>query len=64
MTKEKNKLYIEVKIAWWLKLYLFGVVMTALLTKLEPDWIKVHLTVSKAIKCKFTNKKPLKKFTA
>lgn len=64
MAKKPLTIYIEVKIAWWLKPYLFGVVITALITRLEPDWIKVGKTASKAIKCKFTNKKPLSKLTA
>ena len=64
MAAKNLKLYIVVKIAWWLKPYLLGVVLTAQITKQEPDWVKVHKTVAKAIKCKFTNVKPLKKFTA
>lgn len=64
MAKKTLTIYIEVKIAWWPKPYLFGVVITALITRLEPDWIKVGKTASKAIKCKFTNKKPLSKLTA
>ena len=64
MAKRNLTLYIEVKIAWWLKPYLFGVVITALITRLEPDWVKVHMTVSKAIKCKFTTQKPLSKLSA
>lgn len=64
MAKTKLHLYIKVNIAWWLKPYLFGVVMTALITRLEPDWVKVGLTASKAIKCKFTTQKPLSKLAA
>lgn len=64
MAKKPLTIYIEVKIAWRLKPYLFGVVITALITRLEPDWIKVGKTASKAIKCKFTNKKPPSKLTA
>lgn len=64
MAKKHLTLYIEVKIAWWLKPYLFGVVITALITRLEPDWVKVGLTASKAIKCKFTTQKPLSKLSA
>jgi len=64
MAKKPLTIYIEVKIAWWLKPYLFGVVITALITRLEPDWIKVGKTASKAIKCKFTNKKPFSKLSA
>lgn len=50
MAKKTLTIYIEVKIALWLKPYLFGVVITALITRLEPDWIKVGKTASKAIK--------------
>ena len=64
MAKRNLKLYVKVKIAWWLKPYLFGVVITALITRLEPDWVKVGLTASKAIKCKFTTQKPVSKLTA
>jgi len=64
MAKKTLTIYIEVKIAWWLRPYLFGVVITALITRLEPDWVKVGLTASKAIKCKFTTQKPHSKLTA
>lgn len=64
MAKPTLRIYVKVKIAWWLKPYLFGVVMTALITRLEPDWVKVGLTASKAIKCKFTTQKPLSKLSA
>lgn len=64
MAKQNLKLYIKVKVAWWLKPYLFGVVITAPITRLEPDWVKVGLTASKAIKCKFTTQKPHSKLTA
>lgn len=64
MAKQNLKIYIKVNVAWWLKPYLFGVVITALITRLEPDWVKVGLTASKAIKCKFTTQKPPSKLTA
>jgi len=64
MAKRNLTIYVKVKIAWWLKPYLFGVVITALITRLEPDWVKVGLTASKAIKCKFTTQKPLSKLAA
>lgn len=66
MEKKKSviEIYVKIKIAWWIKPYLFGVAVTAHITKQIPDWEKVHKTVAKGIKCKFTNKKPLQKFTA
>jgi hypothetical protein len=41
---------ITVKLAWWLKPYLYGVVMTAVLMGLEPDWDKVQRTVMRAMR--------------
>lgn len=41
---------IKVTFAWWLKPYLYGVVIMVKLTRLEPDYDKVEKTIRRAIR--------------
>lgn len=47
---DQQSLHIRVTFAWWLKPYLFGVILVANLMQLEPDWQKVERMVCRAIK--------------
>lgn len=45
-------LKLKVSIQWWLRAYLAGVVLTARLTRCEPNWERVRYWVGKGIKLK------------
>lgn len=38
-----------VRFRWWLRYYLFGVVLTSRLTCLEPDWERVERWVKRGM---------------
>lgn len=44
------KCEIKVSFAWWLKPYIYGVVITAVLMGMTPDWEKVERKVMRAIR--------------
>ena len=46
------QLKLRVSLAWWLKPYLYGVILTARLTGAEPDMNKVGRMVRKAVRAK------------
>jgi hypothetical protein len=52
MTQAQFKLRVAVSLAWWLKPYLYGVILTARLTGAEPDMNKVGRMVRKAVRAK------------
>lgn len=41
---------IKVKLAWWLKPYIWGVATVSMLTGCEPDWAKVERVIKRAIR--------------
>lgn len=41
---------IKIKIAWWVRWYIAGVSLRALLTGLEPDFEKVARTVRRGLR--------------
>lgn len=43
-------LTVRLKVCWWLKLYLSGVLLTARLTHCEPNWTRVRYWVGKGVK--------------
>jgi len=43
-------LTLKLKVRWWLKLYLSGVLLTARLTHCQPNWERVSYWVGKGIK--------------
>ena len=43
-------LTVRVTVRWWLKAYLAGVLITARLTRCEPDWARVRYWVGKGVK--------------
>ncbi|WP_305821377.1 hypothetical protein [Massilia brevitalea] len=43
-------LTFKLKVRWWLKFYLAGVVLTARLAHCEPNWARVRYWVGKGIK--------------
>lgn len=45
-----QELEVKVSFAWWLKPYIYGVVLTAVLMGLEPDWEKAHRKVMRAMR--------------
>jgi hypothetical protein len=44
-----SKLTLEIRVAWWLRLYLYGVVITSRVTGLEPDWSKVKRMIGRGV---------------
>lgn len=44
------KIMLKVRVAWWLRLYIYGVTAMCRITGLEPDWNKVAAIVRKAVK--------------
>ncbi len=49
-TPRTVKAVVTVKVAWWLRYYLYGVAFTAFLMGAQPDMAKVARKVSKAVK--------------
>lgn len=47
-----GELMVSVKLAWWLRAYLYGVQLTSNLTGLEPDPDKVVGWVGRGVKLK------------
>lgn len=45
-----NSITITIKVAWWVRWYIAGVSLCALLTGLEPDLEKVARTVRRGLK--------------
>ncbi|MDN4061292.1 hypothetical protein QPK31_24025 [Massilia sp. YIM B02769] len=43
-------LMLKLKVRWWLKFYLVGVLLTARLTRAEPDWVRVRYWIGKGTK--------------
>lgn len=41
---------IKIRIAWWLKWYLYGVITMSKITGLTPDWKKVGRWVVRSVK--------------
>lgn len=46
------KINFKVSLAWWWKLYCFGVAFMSGLTGQEPNWEKVNAMVRRAIRVK------------
>ena len=44
---------IRIKMRWWLKFYLSGVLLIARLTQCEPNWSRVGYWVGKGVKAEF-----------
>lgn len=44
---------IQVRAAWWLPLYLHGVVFVAAMFGMEPDWGKVHGMIVRSLRFRF-----------
>ena len=42
-----------VTLRWWLKHYMFGVMLMAKLTGRKPDWARFHYWVRKGVKVEF-----------
>ena len=45
----KNTLTLKVRVSWWIRYYLAGVSLCALLTGATPDFEKVHRVVMRGI---------------
>jgi len=43
-------LTVRLKVRWWLKFYLAGVLLTARLTHCEPSWTRFGYWVGKGVK--------------
>lgn len=48
---------ITVTFAWWWRPYAYGLLLTAMITCLEPDWQKVERMADKAIRIKIEGRK-------
>lgn len=46
----KSSLSVEFKVSWWLKWYLYGVILTAALTRARPDEDKLQYWIGRAMK--------------
>ena len=46
----KPQITLEIRMAWWLPLYKYGLATTCLLTGLEPNWQKVSDVIMSAIR--------------
>lgn len=44
---------VEVRAAWWLELYLYGLITVAMLMDCEPDPAKVMRTILRAMRWRF-----------
>ncbi|SEG20693.1 hypothetical protein [Marinobacterium lutimaris] len=53
-----SKLVLEVRISWWLRWYIYGVIITARLTGLDPNWTKVKAMIDRGVKVGRTKAKP------
>lgn len=47
-------LELTVRVAWWVRWYLAGVLLVARLAGLEPNWIKVLAAVERGIRMDVT----------
>lgn len=45
-----SKIRIKVTVAWWWRLYVYGVIFTSMITGLEPDMDKVEAVILKALR--------------
>lgn len=64
MTQQKLKIHAELKIAWWLQWYLFGVFVTSKLTQRSPDWQRVASVMTKAVTVKISYRPTRTKISA
>jgi hypothetical protein len=46
------KVKFRVSMAWWWKLYCFGICFASGLTRQEPDWDKVNAVAKRALRVK------------
>jgi hypothetical protein len=49
----QRQLTVTVRLAWWLRPYLFGVALTSTLMGVEPDWDKVTRVIDRALRYRF-----------
>jgi hypothetical protein len=50
MAHRLSTIQMRVHIAWWLRWYLFGVVVTSRATGLQPDMAKVRWWIRRAVR--------------
>lgn len=50
-------LTLEVRIAWWLRIYFIGIATAAALTGSEPDWTKVKRWVNRGVQARIAGTK-------
>lgn len=53
-----SRITLRVRVAWWLRWYLAGVLMVAYLTRREPDNDKLRYWVCKAVRCELVPTEP------
>lgn len=44
--------YVNIKVAWWLKAYLYGVTLMCRFNGLHPDWAKVDRAIRAGVSIK------------
>jgi len=47
-----TKIIVNIKVAWWLKAYLYGVTLMCELTGRHPDWAKVDRVIRAGVSIK------------
>jgi hypothetical protein len=45
-----DKLEVTVRFAWWLRPYLWGLLFFCQLHRCDPDWVKLHRVVMRALR--------------
>lgn len=43
-------LVVKIKLAWWLRFYIYGIATMSAITGAEPDWTRVKYWVSRGMK--------------
>lgn len=56
MDEVKISCEFEVRFAWWLRMYVWGIVFVASTFRLEPDWQKVERVVKRAIRLRVVDR--------
>jgi hypothetical protein len=49
MNDARQLVTIQVSVRWWLRYYLYAVVLVSVLTDLDPDWRKVESWIRRGL---------------
>lgn len=45
----------KIKLAWWLKPYVYGFAFVSAITGLEPDWTRVKRWIDKGVRADYSD---------